>query len=360
MANRCLEGVNGSGKSMEGIKGHVLPALKAGRQVWCSIAGLNYAEFAKYLNWSEDQVRALLHTFTAEHMLQPGFFPQVVEDEHGNVEKVLDGVVASNSLVVADEVWKVWNKELKVPPEHLNFWAMQRHVGCDLIYLTQNFSRIHPELKVRTELRYKCRKLTALGFSKAYQVLFYEEGDRTSTHRETHKYDKAIFPLYKSHAVGGVAETSEKRANALGGMLFKFWLPLGLVAIAVGTWYVFHWLHTMGGAPAPTPAPVAGSSPVANSNPAPPGKPGAVGAAPAGTAPEDGWRVVASYQVGNFPVFLLTDSKGRYRTLTAGAFSRGASNDVTVTLPPDEGKDKATPYTGPAPLTGARSPGGSK
>lgn len=353
MAIHAITGVMGSGKSYEAVSEKIAPALRDNehRRVVTNIEGLNLQAFADYTGRPLADVERRLVCVSYERITEPGFW---YDPEAGAVNTV----VQPGDLVVLDEVWRYYNRGTKIPDDAMRFFRMHRHYAhpdsgltCDVVLINQALRGLHADIRDIVEVQFSCRKLKVLGRPENYQVFMIEGGERKASHRFMRKYRSEVFPLYKSHTVQGAKEEMDQRQNMLAKPFFKFVVPLALLAILGGLWTVFHYFGTLGKKPgAPEPAASALSAPAPAGAPAAPGAAPAPAVAPAGASTASQWRVVASYQVGSLPVVLLTDNSGRFRTLTAASFARGAADDIQVVVPPDESlKGKATPWTGPAP-----------
>lgn len=170
-------------------------------------------------------------------------------------------VVQPGDLVVIDEAWRYWADSTKLTPEHMNFFRMHRHytradgVACDLLILIQDFASLHRFLRGVCELVLVFTKMKSLGFMSRYRVETYEgrPSRKTLVSRSTlQKYDKDIFPMYKSYdGVKGSESVIDDRQNLfknkwfVGVMFFAF---CGL--IAAGYWF-FNYVQNMknGGSP---------------------------------------------------------------------------------------------------------------
>lgn len=351
MSMHGITGVMGSGKSHEAMKEKICPALKDDdtRRVITNIEGLNFEAIAEYVGRPLEEIQKRLVHVSYERVAEPKFW---YDPESG----VTDSVVQPGDLVVIDEMWRYFNRGVKLPEDAMRFFRMHRHYSdpvtghtCDVVLINQAMRGIHQDIRDVVEVQFNCRKLKVLGRPQNYQVFVIEGGERNASHNFLRKYDPKIFPLYSSYANKNAKELVDKRQSALGKPFFRLVLPLALLGIVGGSYFTYRYFSTMGkpknvnqvsasssGASAPTTQSL-GQPASAQPTQSPP--------APVGS---DDWRLVARYTVGGFPVVLLTDSKGRFRTVTSGAYSQGAANDVAVAIPPVE-PGKATPWTGPAP-----------
>ena len=320
-------------------------ALKAGQRVVSNIEGLNPPEIAKYLKISEERVNELLTIVKDEQVLAPGFYPKDAHDQ--------SAIVKPGALLLLDEVWRFYKKEMKLSAECMSFFRMHRHYAADdtgltseIVLCIQSVRGLHPDIRDIIEVRFQCRKLKIIGRPDMYQVWLFEGQERKPSHKFDRKYNPAIFPLYQSHAKGGAIEQVDPRQNMLGKALHRLGKPLALIAIPLGIaacWYGLNKLtHPKGSEtpsaivtpPGATPGTASATVQPANSN-------------------DDSWRVIASYTVNGQPVVKLLDGNGRFRTLSPGQVSVGASGEIYVTVARDE--KRVTPWSGSFPTYGTAS-----
>lgn len=348
MAIHAITGVMGSGKSYEAVSEKIVPALRdeEHRRIVTNIEGLSTPAIAAFIGRPEADVEARLVRISYERVTEPGFW---YDPDAG----ATDTLVQPGDLVVLDEVWRYFNRGTKLPDDAMRFFRMHRHyVGaesgltCDVVLINQALRGIHQDIRDVVEVQFACRKLKVLGRPQNYQVLVHEGGDRNASHTYLRKYSDKVFPLYSSYTQGGAKESIDKRQSALNKPFFKLVLPLAALAIAVGSYGGYSYFKDMGkgkGTKASAAASAA-SSPVTATSPPAPGQPAPTSfGSPSATA--DAWRLVARYSVSGLPVVILVDGSGRYRTVTSGSYSQGASNDVSVAIPAAD-PTRASPWTG--------------
>ena len=126
-----------------------------------------------------------------------------------------------------------------------HFLSERRHftddsgISCDFVILNQDLTNlqrelVERELVERIETTYKMTKLVAVGLKNRYRVDVFS-GNKcwktTKTASYQKKYDKAIFPLYKSYETGDGRElVTDKRQNALSKSSLKY---MALIAILI-------------------------------------------------------------------------------------------------------------------------------
>lgn len=270
MAIMAYTGVMGSGKTYEGVSTAALTALRAGRRVVTNISGFNY-----------EKVRDFLGPFSDGSLLEPDkvvVIPtaRILEDHFFYDPEVNeDSCVKPGDLVLIDEVWSCWGTDKKLLPEHQKFFRMHRHytevgtgVSCDLVIMIQDLGSLHRFIRGVLELNLKFTKMKSLGLSSRYQVVVFEgKGQRKANivSVSTKKYDKRIFPLYKSYdGAAGNEATVDGRANLFNNKLFMTVMFCALVGFLwAGKWFVGYVVHLQkGGKDAPA-AVAAAASPAA-------------------------------------------------------------------------------------------------
>lgn len=254
MAITAYTGVMGSGKSYEAVDGPIVSALREGRRVVSNITGLDFDALSSFIGQRKDGKPvdpSQLLVVPSARVSEPGFFFD------GDAPD-LESVVKPGDLVVMDEVWQFWGDGAELSPEHRKFFRMHRHYvetlkgfTCDLVILIQDLGSLHRFVKGVLEFTFVFRKLKALGLASRYRVFVYE-GKRlnkgTLVTSFTKKYDKRVFPLYKSYDGNGAKErNADDRVN-----LFKDWKFIGaalfgVVMLAGCGWYFFGMVGSMVG-----------------------------------------------------------------------------------------------------------------
>lgn len=286
MAIMVYTGVMGSGKTYEGVGTAALNALRAGRRVVTNIAGFNYERIRAFLGklasgdeLGEDRVVVV----PSARITDPHFF----YDPENNA----DSVVKPGDLVLIDEVWAFWGTDSKLHPEHQKFFRMHRHyteegagTSCDLVIMIQDLMSLHRFIRGVIESNFKFTKMKTLGLSSCYRVEVYEGNKQRKANlvsATVKKYDKRIFPLYKSYD-GGVGKESvvDGRQNLFHNKWFLFVMICAVVGlIGAGTWFARYVGHMINGGKDQKPSPAAvaptstapgAASPAAAVTPTPP------------------------------------------------------------------------------------------
>jgi zona occludens toxin len=244
-------GVMGSGKTLEAVKTGALNALRIGRRVVTNIRGFNFEAIRDHLGTLADgtvlQPEKVV-IVPSKRISEPFFFfdPDVNEDS----------VVKAGDLVLIDEVWEFWGKGCKLPDEHQKFFRMHRHysetdtgISCDLLIMIQDLTSLHTSIRGVIQSSFKFTKMNSLGLSSRYRVEVYE-GNRQSRATlvsvNNNKYDKKIFPLYKSYeGVGGKEKNVDDRQNLFKNKLFIVVFIAAIVGLIWAGYWFTSWIHRM-------------------------------------------------------------------------------------------------------------------
>lgn len=162
-------------------------------------------------------------------------------------------VVQPGDLVIIDEAWNFYEKSKPLDFDHMTFFRMHRHFvhpengyTCDICLLTQNIGDLHPRILAVVETHFSMTKLKMVGQASRYRVDMYQgyKATKASLLKSfQRKYDKAIFPLYKSYDAAGASEKDiDSRLNLLTPKLF-IGAILCFGVIGYGSWSVYRFFH---------------------------------------------------------------------------------------------------------------------
>lgn len=239
MAVHAYTGINGSGKSYEAVESAILPALRKGRRVVSNVDGLSFERIRDYLGKLDDgsvlTPDKLVYVPT-ERIEEPAFF----YDPDAELPEGELSIVQPGDLVVVDECWRFWGEDCTLSEEHKLFFRMHRHYAeegggwtCDMVIMTQDLSGLNRFVKNILESNYLFTKMKSFGLSSRYQVQVFQGKSRRMASRlayYTKKYNKKIFPLYKSYDTAGAVEgTVDDRI-----VFWKDWKFLGAAAFGFG------------------------------------------------------------------------------------------------------------------------------
>jgi zona occludens toxin len=227
------EGMPRSGKSYDAMKNHILPALKAGRQVYARInlqPGSHQA-IAKLLELELERVQELL-----VHVASKDVVDEFKCDQDESGEWVLRDR-HRGALVVVDEVHEFYQTGEKMPVDQKSFFAMAGHYGTDILVMSQSWKDINAGIRRRVERKASFQKMTALGSTTRYQATRYnaiapERYEKLGT--QIHSYEPAIFPCYQGFKDDAPTEVYEGgKVSAYRQLLWPALIvvPLGLAGI---------------------------------------------------------------------------------------------------------------------------------
>lgn len=319
MAINAYTGLMGSGKSFEVVSSVIVPAVLQGRRVVTNIDGINPEAIYRYCEEVKKTDSSTLGTVvgvTNDDVNKPGFFPDETKPDQASV-------VQPGDLVAVDECWQFWGNEHKISEEHMRFFRMHRHytnpttgVTCDLALMIQDLGTLNRKIRAVIELTTRTVKLKSIGAPTAYRIELYE-GNKTTNKAKidtfVKKYDKAIFPLYKSYAAGsGKEKPIDRRQNVLTNP--RLWFLFGgvLVMFILGGYFAYRFFN-----PPTPPSKVKASASQS-------GKVAPVSKSPAG-GPEGGfseeWRYSGHFTGNSGAWAVLVDSSGRIRLESPSSFT---------------------------------------
>jgi zona occludens toxin len=187
-------GLPGAGKSYSVVANQIMPALKKGRRVVTNIP------------LYKDRVREV----TPKGELVD--FP--TEAIASNPDAIYD-YCAPGSIVILDEVWRLWpagQKANQVPESFRALLTEHRHMvdsrkqSMQIVLVTQDLGTIGMFARRLVEMTVVHSKLTAVGMDRKYRWASYQravEGPEPPSSRMIRQgygtYRKEVFRLYKSH-----------------------------------------------------------------------------------------------------------------------------------------------------------------
>lgn len=236
------EGLPGSGKSYEACVMHIIPALKAGRDVLTNINGINHQKFSDITGIPLPVIKKMLVCISNSNC----------EDEEQRLELVKADLLAltkKDSLVVIDEIQDIHpTKRQPLSPEWSKYIASHRHEGLDIVLMGQDKRDVHPIWRRRIQRLITFNKLQAIGADNSYRWVCFEATSPEKfkeVSKGIRRYDSQYFGLYLSHTQGTENKSLYKddRANILKNKNLRFalvaFLALGYWGISK-TWAFFH------------------------------------------------------------------------------------------------------------------------
>lgn len=185
------EGTPGSGKSYTAVQ-RIIENIAKGRRTLTNLDGMDDPKAPEMISNLIDKSRAEVEQLLV--FLKP--------DQLNNFWEL--GQI--NDFFVIDEVQKVFNSRdfAKVQNRAFGDWAStHRHLGQDLILISQRLERIESSVRSLAEFTYRFRKLNIFGGAVQKHYLQYcYAGDDTTAKPLTlkrMKYDPAVFACYSSY-----------------------------------------------------------------------------------------------------------------------------------------------------------------
>lgn len=207
-----------SGKSYEVVRYHIIPALQSGRKVFTNIPINKDVLISVY----GEHIEELLVQFTmATWRTAKGDRPYSnVED----FESDWENEEGQGPLHVIDECHLVFPTG-GTPEQVLEFLSMHGHSGLDLILITQNFRKVHRDIRDMIQIMYAVSKLSALGLENYYARKVMDGYRGTVLNEDQRHYDKPYFQFYKSHTQkkGAVIEATSVDVKPI----WKHWSFMG-------------------------------------------------------------------------------------------------------------------------------------
>jgi zona occludens toxin len=198
--NRVYYGKIGGGKTHCVMFQELIPALRAGRKVVTNIDGLNVREIRNYIGKDIDLI-----VKTSLQWWRDSLTCQVIEEEDGESEKILNPAISEGALYIIDECQMIWDaREFKDTKKgFLNLIEYNRHFGIDIVFITQNVKRCDVNLSRLANDSYQIKNL---GFLHAIARNSYVVNrrqtpfDKDVISQYKQSYKKEIFALYRSGA----------------------------------------------------------------------------------------------------------------------------------------------------------------
>lgn len=207
----CYEGLPGAGKTYDAMR-KLLDNLAQGRRILTNISGPDQEEkqeiIKHFLNLEDSQLKNNLVALSNHQITE--FW------DHTN----------PGDLVIIDEAQNFFNSRDWQTKTNRAFgkWASEhRHMGVDLILITQNVERIESSVRSLIEFTYRYKKLNMFGnlIKKKYVRFCYYGPTLDQIGQKTCSYDPKIFKCYKSYFKDGTKEIGiEKPANILKHPIF--------------------------------------------------------------------------------------------------------------------------------------------
>lgn len=224
-------GTPGSFKSCYAVQNFVLPALKNHRKVYTNIEGLSPTHIATYYDLDPIEVEQNLNVLGR------------VYDEDGSWHEDRDRIrrfyedLPINALVIIDEAQNYFSsRDFKegFSADLIPWLTKHRHLGNDVVWITQNIESVDITFRRNTHLTYALRRAENLGLKNSAFNYIFDRADLDRRHlaRKMYRPDPTIFKLYSSYQEKDVKE-NRKSYNVFVRSPF-FWL-----VIVVFGWFAY-------------------------------------------------------------------------------------------------------------------------
>lgn len=225
-------GTPGSGKSYEAVK-KIIDNLKLGRTVCTNIDGMDLPESQEYIKslldmddftfrqrfrfLGKDQIRCFWKT---EKIINLKFMQDADSEIWDDVAVETNELICPRgSLIVIDEVHKHFNaRDWNIKDANgvnanrdLGDWAStHRHLGYDLVLITQDIDKVDKQVRTLTEWCYFFRKVNFFGsaIQKKYLCYSYSGDDHNGKPlaKNVRNYESKYFPAYQSYSASDAKE----------------------------------------------------------------------------------------------------------------------------------------------------------
>lgn len=198
-------GTPGSFKSCYAVENFVLPALKKGRKVFTNIEGLSPTYIATYYDLDPISVEENLNVLGRVYDDDGSF-----HEDRDKIRKFYEGLPI-NALVIIDEAQNYFSsRDFKegFSADLIPWLTKHRHLGNDVVWITQNIESVDITFRRNTHLTYALRRAENLGMKNAAFNYIFDRADLDRRHlaRKMYRPDPTIFKLYSSYQEKDVKE----------------------------------------------------------------------------------------------------------------------------------------------------------
>jgi zona occludens toxin len=217
MALSIYVGPPGSGKTYNAVESVAVPAAKAGRTILTNIKGIDPELWSQELGCDPEKIIVVDEDWFRDEAHYPVL---------SNKELLLGGI-PNGALVLIDEAYTVFPTDSgAVTARQIEWVRTHRHfvsddgIATDLVLISQDVMSIHPRVRSVVEYVSAVRNLRHIGMGKRFRVDVFSSwrmNKGTAVGQTFHRYDKAIFRLYKSFEATGAAKVvmTDKKQRAI-------------------------------------------------------------------------------------------------------------------------------------------------
>ena len=219
-----VEGATGGGKTYYTVENYVLTAIENKRKIITNLA-LNVDKICEKYDYPKDLIELRLGT-DENNQYATSF--QNLEDFQDDWQNE-DG---EKALYIIDEAHHCLGKdrndaELK---KIAHFFSVSRHVGVDIVLITQGSQNIKKDLLVNITSYHHCRNNEAIGMSNSFTVTTSPfKNYRGQKIVDQKFYKQEIFDLYKSFSLSK-QEIKKKKVRKISKLklAFMYWPITGI------------------------------------------------------------------------------------------------------------------------------------
>jgi zona occludens toxin len=232
MAINGIQGKPGGGKSYEAVVNHIIPTVTNDKRKVVTNLPLQVEHFCNvYGEYCRDLIDVIdgdFHNYGGQRPFsKKEHFLQYEDWENEKGQKV---------LFVIDECHLSMGKG-SCDKELLEFFSMHRHYGFDILLITQNFRKVHQDIRDMVTIGYRAIKKSMMGQDDKYILKVHDgasQSNQSVVNTFERVYEKRYFPFYQSHTKSdkSVQEATTKDIRAW----WKHWTILSsfpVIAIAV-------------------------------------------------------------------------------------------------------------------------------
>lgn len=198
-------GTPGSYKSCYAVEKFLIPALKKGRTVYTNIEGLNPLYISTIFDL--DPVEVSMHLQVLGRVYDDdGTF----HEDRDQIRKFYE-YLPQNALCIIDEAQNYFSsRDFKegFSADLIPWLTKHRHLGNDVVWITQNLESVDITFRRNTHLTYALRRTENMGFKNGAFNYIFDRADTERRHlaRKFYRPNPDVFKCYSSYQNKDVKE----------------------------------------------------------------------------------------------------------------------------------------------------------